>query len=79
MGLKGELKSDANDISSNGIWACEGLSSNVPAGNGILIHFETGRMSFKSMQLFADSTMKTLYLRIHRNGSWDVWKSISLV
>ena len=79
MGLKRELKSDANDISSNGIWACEGLSSNVPAGNGILIHFETGRMSFKSMQLFADSTMDTLYLRIHRNGSWNIWKSILLV
>ena len=79
MGLKGELKDDANDISSNGIWACEGLSSNVPEGNGIFIHFETGRISFKSMQLFAGSTMETLYLRIQRNGSWSVWKSISLV
>lgn len=79
MGLKGEFKGDANDISSNGIWACEGLSSNVPAGNGILIHFETGRTTFKSMQLFADSTMNTLYLRMHRSGSWKDWKSIPLV
>ena len=79
MVLKGELKFDANDISTNGIWACEGLSSNLPAGNGILINFETGRTVFKSMQLFADSTMKTLSLRINRGGSWDVWKSIPLV
>ena len=79
MVFKGELKGDANDIYSNGIWASEGLSSNLPVGTGILINFETGRTAFKSMQLFADSNMTTLSLRINRGGYWKDWKSIPLV
>lgn len=79
LGTKGEYIGDANDLLTNGIYACESAVQNVPLPTGYLISMLTGRASEKCLQIFIGVKNEGMYVRTNTIGKWYAWRQISLV
>lgn len=79
LGTKGEYVGDANDLLTNGIYACESAVQNVPSKTGYLISMLTGRESEKCLQIFIEHTNNGMYVRTNTIGIWYAWRQISIL
>ena len=77
LGTQGELNGDANNLKTNGCWACESLALNVPSNTGCIINLLTGRYNPQYVQFFIDFSNTSMFTRTcNYNTGWTTWRTI---
>lgn len=76
---KGEYVGDANELTTNGIYACESAVQNVPIAVSYLICLASGRVSLKCLQICVGYTNNGVYMRTNHVGNWTTWRQLSML
>ena len=81
---KGHVSSlDANTVLEPSVYSVNDTSfatHNLPSQWGVLLTFSTGAgSSYRTLQVWVQSTLSRIYFRINNNNTWTDWKYADLV